>query len=78
MEAHAAGYGGAEKSECSWETGLIGCGNWPPRHFPEAIRVLDWYHLSEKVHEAANVVFGEGTEESKAWAKSRLDELWEG
>lgn len=45
---------------------------------PGATPVLDWYHLSENVHEAANAVFGEGTEESQAWAKSRLDELWEG
>lgn len=77
VEAHAAGYGGAKKrvflgdgAHWLWELAAL--------HFPEAVRVLDWYHLSEKVHEAANAVFGEGTEESKAWAKARLDELWEG
>jgi hypothetical protein len=77
VEAHAAGYGGAKKrvflgdgAHWLWELAAL--------HFPEATRVLDWYHLSEKVHEAANVVFGEGAQESEAWAKSRLDELWEG
>jgi hypothetical protein len=77
VEAHAAGYGGAKKrvflgdgAHWLWELAAL--------HFPEAVRVLDWYHLSEKVHEAANAVFGEGTEDSKAWAKARLDELWEG
>jgi hypothetical protein len=77
VEAHAAGYGGAKKrvflgdgAHWLWELAAL--------HFPEATRVLDWYHLSEKVHEAANAVFGEGTEESKTWAKFRLDELWEG
>jgi hypothetical protein len=77
VEAHAAGYGGAKQhvflgdgAHWLWELAAL--------HFPEATRVLDWYHLSEKVQEVANAVFGEGTEDSKAWAKSRLDELWEG
>ena len=77
VEAHAAGYGRAKNrvflgdgAHWLWELAAL--------HFPEATPVLDWYHLSEKVHEAANGVFAEGTAESKAWAKSRLDELWEG
>jgi hypothetical protein len=77
VEAHAAGYGGAKKrvflgdgAHWLWELAAL--------HFPEAARVLDWYHLSEKVHEVSNAVFGEGTEESKTWSKRRLDELWEG
>jgi len=77
VEAHAAGYGGAKQrvflgdgAHWLWELAAL--------HFPEATRVLDWYHLSEKVHETANAVFGEGTEGGKTWAKSRLDELWEG
>lgn len=77
VEAHAAGYGGAKKrvflgdgAHWLWELAAL--------HFPEATPVLDWYHLSEKVHEVADAVFGEGTAESKTWAKCRLDELWEG
>lgn len=77
IEAHAAGYGRARKrvflgdgAHWLWELAAL--------HFPEATRVLDWYHLSENVHEAANAVFGEGTEQSKSWAKWRLDELWQG
>jgi hypothetical protein len=77
VEAHAAGYGRAKNrvflgdgAHWLWELAAL--------HFPEATRVLDWFHLSEKVHETAKAVFGDGTEESKAWAKSRLDELWEG
>jgi len=77
VEAHAAGYGGAKKrvflgdgAHWLWELAAM--------HFPEATPVLDWYHLSENVHEAANVVFGEGTQQAEAWAKSRLAELWEG
>jgi hypothetical protein len=77
LEAHAAGYGRAKKrvflgDGAHWLWELAGL------HFPEATLILDWYHLEENVHEATKAVFGEGTEESKAWAKSRLDELYEG
>jgi hypothetical protein len=77
VEAHAAGYGRAQRrvflgdgAHWLWELAAL--------HFPEATPVLDWYHLQEHVHAAANAVFGDGTEESKTWAKSRLDELYEG
>lgn len=46
--------------------------------FPSAIQILDWYHLSEKVHQAARTLFGEGTEAATAWAKRCQDLLWEG
>lgn len=46
--------------------------------FPEAIQILDWYHLSEHVHQAAAVVFGEGSDAAKQWSEARLDELWNG
>lgn len=38
-------------------------------HFPEAVRILDWYHLAENISKCGNELFGEGTEESRAWAK---------
>jgi hypothetical protein len=47
-------------------------------HFPDAIQILDWYHLEEHVHAAAAALFGEGTAEAKAWSAARLTELWEG
>lgn len=76
VEAHATGYGRAKKrvflgdgAHWLWELAAL--------HFPEAIRILDWYHLEENVYEAAHAVFGEGTSEGKAWAKASLGELWE-
>jgi hypothetical protein len=47
-------------------------------YFPDAVPILDWYHLSEKVHEAARVVYGAETPEAGSWAKTLLDHLWEG
>jgi hypothetical protein len=37
--------------------------------------VLDFYHLAEHVHGAANACLGEGTPAASAWARARLDEV---
>lgn len=47
-------------------------------HFPDAIQILDWYHLSEHVHATAAALYGESTEEAEAFSSARLDELWNG
>ena len=47
-------------------------------HFPEAIQILDWYHLSEHVHQAAAALYGQGSEEAERFSTARLNELWEG
>jgi len=47
-------------------------------HFPDAVQILDWYHLSEHVHDAAALLFGQGSEDAKHFSQARLDELWEG
>jgi hypothetical protein len=77
LEAYHTGYGQAlqraflgDGAHWLWELAAL--------LFPEAVPILDWYHLSENVHEAAHGVFGVGTDEAKAWAKLRLSELWEG
>jgi hypothetical protein len=48
------------------------------QYFPSAVQILDWYHLSEHVHKAANVFCGDATDEAKQWSKRLKDELWEG
>lgn len=47
-------------------------------HFPDAIQILDWYHLTEHVHDTAAALFGKGTDEAQAWSDARKTELWEG
>jgi hypothetical protein len=47
-------------------------------YFGSAIQILDWYHLAEHVHKAANLLWTEGSEAAKQWAKRLKDELWEG
>jgi len=47
-------------------------------HFPDAIQILDWYHLSEHVHHAAALLFGQGSSEAQQFSEARLNELWDG
>lgn len=47
-------------------------------HFPDAVQILDWYHLMEHVHEAAAVLYGEGSAMATNWSAARETELWEG
>ena len=47
-------------------------------HFPQATQIVDWYHASEYVWNAATAIFGEAGPQRKEWAKEQLDALWEG
>lgn len=47
-------------------------------HFPDAIQILDWYHVTEYLWDAAHAIYGRDTDLSKQWAKQQLDQLWEG
>jgi hypothetical protein len=47
-------------------------------YFASATPILDWYHLAEHVHKAANVLYGQGSESAAAWARPIKNELWEG
>jgi hypothetical protein len=46
--------------------------------FAQATAILDWYHLAEHVHKAANELFGQGTPQAEEWARRIKSELWEG
>jgi len=47
-------------------------------HFPRAIQIVDWYHASEYVWNAASAIWGENSPERGIWARAQLDKLWEG
>lgn len=48
------------------------------QYFGSAVQILDWYHLAEHVHKAANALWGEGSEAAHRWSKTIKDELWDG
>lgn len=47
-------------------------------HFPGATQIVDWYHASQYVWNAAIALYGDKPEERQRWAKQQLDALWEG
>ena len=48
------------------------------QYFGSAVQILDWYHLAEHVHKAANALWGEGSEAAHRWSKTIKDALWDG
>ena len=47
-------------------------------HFPDAVMILDWFHVMEYIGELSNMLFGAGTRKASAWTSCRETELWEG
>lgn len=47
-------------------------------HFPEATRILDWFHATEYVWGAAKVLWGEAEGKRTRWAERQLRALWKG
>lgn len=46
--------------------------------FPGATQIVDWYHASEYIWNAATAIHGDGTAARAEWAQQQLDALWEG
>ena len=47
-------------------------------HFPQATQILDWFHVTEYVWQAAKAIYGEDNPLGKRWARKQLDRLWDG
>lgn len=47
-------------------------------HFPDAVRILDWYHLAEHMSKCGNELFGEATQESRGWTTHMRQIMKEG
>lgn len=43
----------------------------------ERTEVVDWFHATEHIWTVARVLHGEDTPETKAWARTALDHLWQ-
>jgi hypothetical protein len=46
--------------------------------FPQAIQILDRYHVKETLHRTAQAIFGATSPEAKPWATARCTELDDG
>jgi len=58
--------------------GAHGIWNIAAEHFPTATQIVDWYHASQYVWNAARTIFGEGSDRRTPWATPQLDALWDG
>ena len=47
-------------------------------NFPEAIQVIDWSHVEERLGGVAAAALGADSAAAHAWTDARLDRLWEG
>jgi hypothetical protein len=47
-------------------------------HFPQAIEIVDWYHATSYIWKVAHALYGEGSDQAKAWTDTPLDNLWDG
>lgn len=52
--------------------------NLAAEQFPQATQIIDWYHASQYVWNAATTIYGEGSTLRTTWAHQQLDALWEG
>ena len=52
--------------------------NIAEKHFPRATQIVDWYHASGYLWNAASAIWGESSLERARWAHAQLDLLWDG
>ena len=53
--------------------GAIWIDNWQKTHDIEWIAILDYYHVTEKIYEIANLFLGKKKEEKKTWAEENCE-----
>lgn len=56
----------------AWVWNLVG------EHFYDSRQVVDWYHATTHLHQAADLLHGEGTPASRQWFKDQETLLFEG
>jgi hypothetical protein len=67
--AHAAGVTADGSNAISQGDGAPWVWNLVQLHWPAAVEVLDYYHLSEHLHACAQAVWGIGSARARAWAR---------
>jgi hypothetical protein len=55
--------------------GGVWCASVAERYFKDALRILDWYHLSEHIWQAGHVLYGPEEKAAKPWVHDCLDHL---
>ncbi len=58
--------------------GAVWIWNLAQEHFGSSRQVVDWYHATEHLHQAAHVIWGEGSAEVLRWVKGMEKPLYQG
>jgi len=78
LRRHAAALGLKETKEAvTIADGAPWIWNLMEEHFPGALGIVDFFHVSEHLAECARQVFGEGTPKGRAWLEARNRQLKE-
>ena len=76
-EAHWRGFDQAKRQVVLGD-GAAWIWNLADEQFPEAIQILDLYHVKEHLHDVARAIYGPDNELGRQWAKQRCEELEQG
>lgn len=64
---------------------VVGLGDGAPwiwnqmqAHFPGAVEILDFYHVSEHMWELGNLLYGQGTKKTAGFVDYKLSQVWNG
>jgi len=77
VEAWRRGYERA-KQKLFISDGAVALRTLRQAHFPDALFILDWYHATEHLADAAKAAFAEDMEAYRAWYQTLKDHLWQG
>jgi hypothetical protein len=47
-------------------------------YFPDSIQIIDWYHATQQLAEAAKALYPDDEQKDKQWLKKRRDDLFQG
>jgi hypothetical protein len=47
-------------------------------YFPDSLQIVDWYHATQHLAEAAQTLFPDQSEKAERWLKQRKDDLFQG
>lgn len=52
--------------------------NLVPDYFPDSIQIVDWYHATQHLAQAAHALFPDDETQAQAWYRQRIDDLFAG
>lgn len=58
--------------------GAVWLNNFKNDYYPDAIRILDWYHTVDHLWGTSHKIYGQNSNKCEEWIKPLKDKLWDG